>query len=178
MKKSELKSAMYVKLRDGSIREYYKGYFLGIEYKEHLYIDFYNDDLIHCKKSSLDIMEVFDKYSNVIYERKEIDWSKVPVGTKVLVSDNENNWYEHLFINYRYDEEFKFKAVDIESRQIHTWKYCELAEEPKYEVTFYDVDKKMHTYCTKNNRSCDQACGPCVTKYILDNYNVTRKDVK
>lgn len=38
--------------------------------------------------------------------------------------------------------------------------------------------KKWIRIVKKNNKSCDQACGPCVTKYILDNYDVTRKDNK
>lgn len=115
-----------------------------------------------------------------VWERNEIDWSKVPVGTKVLVSDNENNWYEHLFIDYRNDEELKFRAMDIKHKQLHNWKYCKLAEKPKDEVTFDDIDKEMKKYCDEHNESeiCSKRCDSCGMKYILDNYNVTRKDNK
>lgn len=182
MNKKDLRDGMYVKLKDGSLREYYKGYFIGVEYKEHSYIDFYDIDLKHNTSDGLDIVKVFNENKNTIWEREEeVDWSKVPVGTKVLVSDNENNWYEHLFIDYEInlnDEIIKFKAIDIKSKQIHSWKYCKLAEEPKEEVTFDDIDKKLDFYCINHNKICDQACGPCVTKNILENYNVTRKDNK
>lgn len=89
MNKSALKNGMHVKLRDGSIREYYKGYFIGVEYNELGCIDFYDIDLKHNTESELDIMKVFDEDNNTIWEREEVDWSKVPVGTKVKVSDDE-----------------------------------------------------------------------------------------
>lgn len=178
MNKSALKNGMHVKLRDGSIREYYKGYFIGVEYNELGCIDFYDIDLKHNTESELDIMEVFDEDNNTIWEREEVDWSKVPVGTKVLVSANEIDWFTSYFIKKLSPiEDTNFYVINIKG-ELNEWEYCKLAEEPKEEVTFYDVNKKMDSYCEKNNKSCDQACGPCVTKYILDNYDVTRKDNK
>lgn len=178
MNKSNLKNGMHVKLRNGSIREYYKGYFIGVEYNELGYIDFYDIDLKHNTESELDIMEVFDEDNNTIWEREEVDWSKVPVGTKVLVSANEIDWFTSYFIKKLSPiEDTNFYVINIKG-ELNEWEYCKLAEEPKEEVTFYDVNKKMDSYCEKNNKSCDQACGPCVTKYILDNYDVTRKDNK
>lgn len=184
MNKSDLKNGMHVKLRNGSIREYYKGYFIGVEYNELGYIDFYDIDLKHNTESKLDIMKVFDEDNNTIWEREEVDWSKVPIGTKVLVSNNENNWYEHLFIDYRNNEEFKFKAVDIKSRQIHNWKYCKLAEEPKEEVTVEKLETGLKQFCTKKiydyHGNCDCKYGEksCEFKWLLANYNLTRKDNK
>lgn len=178
MNKSDLKNGMHVKLRNGSIREYYKGYFIGVEYNELGYIDFYDIDLKHNTESELDIMEVFDEDNNTIWEREEVDWSKVPVGTKVLVSANEIDWFTSYFIKKLSPiEDTNFYVINIKG-ELNEWEYCKLAEEPKEEVTFYDVNKKMDSYCEKNNKSCDQACGPCVTKYILANYNLTRKDNK
>lgn len=119
-----------------------------------------------------------------IWEReREIDWSKVPVGTKVAVSDNGVNWYDAIFIDYMSNENINdgklyFKFADVKSKQVHFWNYCKLAEETKEEVTFDDIDKKLDFYCINHNKICDQACGPCVTKNILENYNVTRKDNK
>lgn len=180
MNKSDLKNGMHVKLRNGSIREYYKGYFIGVEYNELGYIDFYDIDLKHNTESKLDIMKVFDEDNNTIWEREEVDWSKVPIGTKVLVSDNENNWYEHLFIDYRNNEEFKFKAVDIKSRQIHNWKYCKLAEEPKEEVTKEELKEEYLDFMEPESYGyeCDEDEIECLTEWILDYYNVTRKDNK
>ena len=179
MNKSDLINGLVVTLRLGEECLVVGNMLIKNNFRFSMSLNSFNEDLTHKESKYSDIVKVQQLNKEcVLWERKEVDWSKVPVGTKVLVSDNENNWYKHLFINYRHDEEFKFKAVGIKSRQIHNWKYCKLAEEPKEEVTFYDVNKKMDSYCEKNNKSCDQACGPCVTKYILDNYDVTRRDVK
>lgn len=133
MQKSDLKYGIHVKLRDGSIREYYKGYFIGVEYNELGYIDFYDIDLKHNTESELDIMEVFDEDNNTIWERKEIDWSKVPIGAEILFSSDGKKYTEGLFIKKDCD---KFIICDdIENRLFSTWKYCKLAEEPKEEVT-------------------------------------------
>ena len=56
----------------------------------------------------------------------------------------------------------------------------ELAEQAKEEVTFYDIEKEMNQYCHDQNegRICQQECDTCGIKYILANYNLTRKDNK
>ena len=142
MNKSDLKNGMHVKLRNGSIREYYKGYFIGVEYNELGYIDFYDIDLKHNTESKLDIMEVFDEDNNTIWEREEVDWDKVPVGTKVLVSANEIDWFTSYFIKKLSPiEDANFYVINIKG-ELNEWEYCKLAEEPKEEVTFYDVNKK------------------------------------
>lgn len=180
MNKSALKNGMHVKLRDGSIREYYKGYFIGVEYNELGYIDFYDIDLKHNTESELDIMKVFDEDNDTIWEREEIDWSKVPVGTKVLVSANEIDWFTSYFIKKLSPiEDTNFYVINIKG-ELNEWEYCKLAEEPKEEVTFYDIEKEMNQYCHDQNedRICQQECDTCGIKYILANYNLTRKDNK
>lgn len=134
MNKSDLKDGMYVKLSDGSIREYYKGYFMGVEYNELGYIDFYDIDLKHNTESELDIMKVFDEDNNTIWERgKEVDWSKVPKDTKVLVSHDGKQWFKRYFFKYKYDMCYTFPdgrtswSVNEENGVI-AWKYCKLAE--------------------------------------------------
>ena len=178
MNKSALKNGMHVKLRDGSIREYYKGYFIGVEYNELGYIDFYDIDLKHNTESKLDIMEVFDEDNNTIWEREEVDWSKVPVGTKVKVSDDEIEWFNAYFIK-NLSPITAFYVISAEGK-LSDWSYCKLAEEPKEEVTFYDIEKGMNQYCHDQNedRICQQECDTCGIKYILANYNLTRKDNK
>ena len=178
MDKSALKNGMHVKLRDGSIREYYKGYFIGVEYNGLGYIDFYDIDLKHNTESELDIMKVFDEDNNTIWEREEVDWSKVPVGTKVLVSANEIDWFTSYFIKKLSPiEDTNFYVINIKG-ELNEWEYCKLAEEPKEEVTFYDIDKEMYQYCYDHSEMCNRKCDNCGMKYILDNYNVTRKDNK
>ncbi len=188
MKKSDLKDGMVVELRNGIIC-----IVIGekmLDSRSHQSFNDYDEDLISHKHSAFDVIKIYedkrmdclcDIYINsrlkMLWQRYEIDWSKVPVGTKVLVSDNENNWYEHLFINYIHDEEFKFKAVDIKSRQIHNWKYCKLAEE---EVTKGELKKEYLDFMEpeSNGYDCDEQEIECLTEWLLDNYNVTRRDVK
>lgn len=179
MNKSDLKDGMVVTMGGGNQCILIEGNLFKNNFTLDSTIFDYNKDLTSKKNKNYDIVKVFDiGKTKELWKREEIDWDKVPVGTKVLVSDNENNWYEYLFVDYQYNEEFEFKAIDIKSKQLHNWKYCKLAEEPKEEVTFDDIDKKLDFYCINHNKICDQACGPCVTKNILENYNVTRKDNK
>ena len=183
MNKSDLKNGMFVEYKDGTSRVYVDGG-LWTENGMTVSINDINDDLKSSILSAFDINKIF-YCGKLIWERKEIDWSKVPVGTKVLVSDNENNWYEHLFINYIHDEEFKFKAVDIKSRQIHNWKYCKLAEESKEEIEVVSIEELENKYGSFEDVNCNECryCkyekfNVCEFAWLLDNYNVTRKDNK
>lgn len=178
MNKSDLKNGMHVKLRNGSIREYYKGYFIGVEYNELGYIDFYDIDLKHNTESKLDIMKVFDEDNNTIWEREEVDWDKVPVGTIVKVSDDKIEWFNAYFIK-KSSPITAFYVISAEGK-LSDWAYCKLAEQAKEEVTFYDIEKEMNQYCDDQNedRICQQECDTCGIKYILANYNLTRKDNK
>lgn len=180
MKKNDLKNGYVVDLRVNGYRRVVLFNELlidgtgGYERASSL-IEKYRDDLTHRSDSNLDIMKVYDEDMDLIWEREEVDWSKVPVGTKVKVSDDEIEWFNVYFIKKLSPiEDTNFYVINAEGK-LSDWSYCKLAEEPKEEVTFYDVNKKMDSYCEKNNKSCDQACGPCVTKNILDNYNLTRK---
>lgn len=183
MNKSDLKNGMHVKLRNGSIREYYKGYFIGVEYNELGYIDFYDIDLKHNTESELDIMKVFDEDNNTIWERgKEVDWSKVPVGTKVKVSDDEIEWFNAYFIK-KLSPIADFHVINAEGK-LSDWSYCKLAEEPKEEVTVGKLETGLKQFCAKKiydyHGNCDCKYGEksCEFKWLLDNYNVTRKDDK
>lgn len=68
-------------------------------------------------------------------EKPEVDWSKVPVDTKIYVKDNiHNNWIKRYFARY---EEGKIYAWDsghtswIASGENYatSWKYAKLAED-------------------------------------------------
>ena len=63
-----------------------------------------------------------------------VDWSKVPVDTKVLVSDNGDTWYKRHFAKYENGSvhvfpdgrsSFTTEVSDI----IYPWKYAKLYEE-------------------------------------------------
>lgn len=178
MKKNDLKNGYVVDLRVNGYRRVVLFNELlidgtgGYERASSL-IEKYRDDLTHRSDSNLDIMKVYDEGMDLIWEREEVDWSKVPVGTIVKVSDDKIEWFNAYFIK-KSSPITAFYVISAEGK-LSDWSYCKLAEKPKEEVTFYDVNKKMDSYCEKNNKSCDQACGSCVAKYILDNYNLTRK---
>ena len=75
----------------------------------------YNDVLEHTHLSSHDIMQVYDypvnkifKYlacpknekEHLVFERNIIDWSKIPVDTRVLVSIDKKAWHKRRFSRY------------------------------------------------------------------------------
>ena len=198
MKKSDLKDGMVVELRKGTRLMLINDY-LHNEMHEYNFNN-YNEYLIHHQNVNiLDIVKVYiidisnikemfksiklkdmlaDEFLKLIWEREEIDWSKVPVGTKVLVSANEIDWFTSYFIKKLSPiEDTNFYVINIKG-ELNEWEYCKLAEEPKEEVTFYDIDKEMHQYCYDHSEMCNRKCDNCGMKYILDNYNVTRKDDK
>ena len=130
MNKSDLINGLVVTLRSGEECLVVGNMLIKNNFRFSMSLNSFNEDLTHKESKYSDIVKVQQLNKEcVLWERKEVDWSEAPVGTKVLVSDSGNNWYEHLFINYIPDEEFKFRTVGIKSRQIHNWKYCKLAEE-------------------------------------------------
>lgn len=62
-----------------------------------------------------------------------VDWSKVPVDTKVLVSDNGEYWARRYFAEYVNGEVYVFTdgrtSFTIEDDAIISWKYVKLYEE-------------------------------------------------
>lgn len=177
MNKSDLKDGMVVTIRGGQQCILIERNLFKNNFTLNSTLFDYNEDLTHKKNKNNDIVKVFDIGKlKELWKREEIDWNKVPVGTKVLVKfDYDDEYKEEIFLcSNGYGDYLTYnRTVGLQR-----WNYCKLAEQAKEEVTFYDVNKKMDSYCEKNNKSCDQACGPCVTKYILDNYDVTRKDNK
>lgn len=77
-----------------------------------------------------------------------VDWSKVSVDTKVLVSDNGNTWYKRHFAKYENGSvhvfpdgrsSFTTEVSDI----IYPWKYAKLYEEQdKLKGEVYDDKRK------------------------------------
>ena len=174
MNKSDLKDGMVVTIRGGQQCILIERNLFKNNFTLNSTLFDYNEDLTHKKNKNNDVVKVFDIGKlKELWKREEVDWSKVPVGTKVKVSDDKIEWFNAYFIK-KSSPITAFYVISAEGK-LSDWAYCKLAEQAKEEVTFYDVNKKMDSYCEKNNKSCDQACGPCVTKYILDNYDVTKK---
>ena len=144
MNKSDLKDGMIVKLRNGEKEIVFMNKLYGMYGKNLNAIDdlnSYNKDLYHTlieHGKNLDIIKV--SYDNkILWEREEIDWRNVPVGTKVLVSDCNKNWHEEYFVRYE-TQSCKFKTIN-DSNAIHNWKYCKLIENSK-EITKEELKKE------------------------------------
>lgn len=203
MQKLDLKDGMVVELRKGARFMYINNYL----YNEiHEYnISHYNNDLIHYQDIKiLDIVKVYrvdvaniknifkliklgdlltDKYLKLIWERKEIDWSKVPFGTKVICwDDNKRNAKEGKFLAYKNNTYYPFRVyIDFKDYDEEvSWKNCELVEELKEEreFTIEEIQRHYRYHCEKvgcdkcNYNSDDESCW---TIFIAQNYNVTRK---
>lgn len=63
----------------------------------------------------------------------DVDWSKVEVDTKILVSNNNKKWYRRYFAKYENDEVFAFMngTTSYTDNTCTTWKYAKLYEEGK-----------------------------------------------
>lgn len=97
--------------------------------------DFYSSD--HCDMD-------FQKWANSEYKEPEIDWSKVPVDTPVLVRDHDNYAWMHRYFckpcstmnNYNFEvflDGTTSWSVCGENKTV-VYKYCKLAREE-------DIDK-------------------------------------
>lgn len=67
-------------------------------------------------------------------EASEVDWSKIPVDTKVLVSDDGITWFNRYFSHYAYKKAFIFNNgctswTTPDSSKVTYWKYTKLAED-------------------------------------------------
>ena len=63
--------------------------------------------------------------------KEVIDWSKVPVDTKVLVSNDGKEWSRRHFAKYEYNKVYAwdYGATSYSSKHCSSWKYAKLYEE-------------------------------------------------
>ena len=70
-----------------------------------------------------------------LYDEYKIDWSKVPIDTKILVSGNGTEWFRRHFAKYKNGYVYAFcngvTSWSTEDYGITFWKYAKLAEEEK-----------------------------------------------
>lgn len=113
-------------------------YMLGNQYDENLiYRDECHDlsikKIYRPKTTSIyDMFEQCDEQT-LIWERKpKVDWSKVPVDTKILVSFNEKDWHNRYFAKYEEGFVYAFENGTTSwtnDREPFSWSYAKLAEE-------------------------------------------------
>lgn len=104
MIKADLKDGMIVEVREGyecivlhnKLLKWDEGHY----YKRITHLDNYREDLKHNRNELIDIMKVYDRDHNLIWERDETDWSKVAVDTKVIVSCLRFDTHKRYFAKY------------------------------------------------------------------------------
>ena len=191
MNKNDLKNGMFFEMRNKSKflilnNEIYLEGINLYEYSSnlHYFLVSYNDDMCSMNDNEYDIMEVFNSCNESIWKREKVDWAKVPVDTKVLVRNSKDEeWQRKHFAEYKNGKVFTYDyGTSWNTSLITTWEYAKLAEKPKKEmiVSAKDLHKAFRTMCESHPRCdcCDYnySVGTCEFKWILDNYNVTRKE--
>ena len=170
MKKSELQNLALLELRNGKRVRFVGNTFIA-EDLEVLGEDFFDEDLLQTYGGTEeDIIKVYDDEggqinATPIWERQEIGWDKVPVGTKVSVRNSNNeNWKARCFYKSHRED---FYVIDEGLFRIEKYKLCKLAEEPVTAKELYDLRPcKDDRYCCYNDT---QECSECVLDKVLDN---------
>jgi hypothetical protein len=79
-----------------------------------------------------DIEDIYNFYSLLYGNYEEIiQWDKVDVDTKILVSETGNNWERRYFAKYEYNKVYvwDYGATSYSCNHCSTWKYAKLYEE-------------------------------------------------
>lgn len=158
MKRSDLKDYMVVESKDGELRMVLGNRLLSK--RGYLPLSSFNDKLEYI--SGAEDMKINKVYEinkdecisihdllnvdnlNLIWERvKEIDWSKVPFGTKVIVTDNKVTLNEEcgkymMFVGYEPKlEEYPFIVVYSEKDYVSSYAYCMIDPEQEIKEDWY-----------------------------------------
>lgn len=176
MKRSQLTDGLQIILRndggDGDI-ELRKGHLLDYKNKTITSLLDYNEDLTHKKDKDLDIVKII-KGTDTIWNRMELDWTQIPVGTPVLVSNNGEDWVQKYFVR---KSRTSYVTID-KFKKLAYWKYCRLTQE-SFAFTYHIAKREFKMYCDSFNDSCDNCkysdIIDCEGQFIDDNFNITRK---
>lgn len=195
MKISDLKNGMMLYTRSNN-KKYYivvneyiysgcKGCNLTIECTLQNFIKKYDDDFnyTYCNNKDKDIIKILDITGKPIWTRT--DWSEVPIDTKVLVKDyDNNNWIKRHYAGYD-EEKDLFKAftdggTSWTTKDTTEWLQCKLEdEEDNKEVSADEINKEFSEFCQKSFPHCRNykydMDNLCKIKWILDTYNLTKK---
>lgn len=198
MKKVDLKNGMSFETKEGNIyfiiqeNLYRRTKQLSLEpsgsFKTHVEDEYYND-LRHKTDYNKNIMKVYDRDGNQVWSR--IDWSKVPIDTKVLVRDGYNDeWFKRHYAGYN-EEKNLFKTFDCgltswTTNNTTNWTQCKLEGEEdnkeklkQKEMSAYDLSKEFDKFCKKSFPHCRncryEMDNLCKIRWILDTYNLTKK---
>lgn len=197
MKLEDLKNGMSYKNRDDEIfyiindKVFVKADIITLRYHRELYqeLEYYDEDFKWSSNKKYDIMKVYDADNKLIWEREEIDWSKIPVDTEVLVRNSQDQeWECRYFAKYENGKIYTFvygatswSSWGIgEPSSVIPWDEAKLVEAPKNKVTVEELQDSYDDICLKYDGSCShceykESKEDCQFHWLLDNYNVSRK---
>lgn len=151
------------------------------------FLEDYENNLTSKHLSSLNIVKIFDNGGKMIWNIDQIDWSKVPVDTKVLVKNSENGeWEKRYFAGFINGEVTAFvngktswSTLNPNNPILASWKYAKLAL--KETTTNKEIDDEFKAHCHKihcsecdyepsRNKKCD-----CRFNWLVNNYNLYKK---
>lgn len=195
MRLEDLKNGMSYKNRDDEIfyiindKVFVKADIITLRYHRELYqeLEYYDEDFKWSNNKKWDIMEIYDCDNKLIWKREEIDWSKIPVDTKVLVKNDENGeWNKRYFAGFINGEVTTFSngmtswsTSRSNNPILVSWKYAKLVENKKVKnENIEDIENQFAEYC--KGKRCATECGyygslSCILAWVLDNYNVSPK---
>lgn len=195
MRLEDLKNGMSYKNRDDEIfyiindKVFVKADIITLRYHRELYqeLEYYDEDFKWSSNKKWDIMEIYDCDNKLIWKREEIDWSKIPVDTKVLVKNGENGeWNKRYFAGFINGEVTTFSngmtswsTSRSNNPILVSWKYAKLVENKKVKnENIEDIENQFAEYC--KGKRCATECGyygslSCILAWVLDNYNVSPK---
>lgn len=142
MKKVDLKCGMIVKIRRGEFglvtesKILFKTTYVylssltdNLKIKDRDDLDIvkvYNSRAIFCLR---DLMDIKERDLDLVWEREyEINWTRVPIGTRVMVSDNKHyGFIEMVFIGYEPRlEKYPFIVANSMDDSVTSFKYCKV----------------------------------------------------
>ena len=195
MKLKDLKNGMSYKNRDDEIfyiindKVFVKADVITLHYLRELYQElvYYDEDFKWSSNKKWDIMEIYDCDNKLIWKRKEVDWSKIPVDTKVLVKNSQDQeWERRYFAKYEDGKVYAFmNGVTSWSMSawgdIAPWEEAKLVEDKKMEnIDIEKINNQYEKYCKSRGCPICKYYGKlsCRFAWLLDNYNVTpRKEI-
>ena len=154
------------------------------------FIQYHYDDKLLCSfDKNDDIVAICDVDGKQIWSR--VDWSKVPVDTKVLVRDSDNaKWTKRHYACFDKEKDlfraFTDGGTSWTTKDTTGWIQCKLDSEEdnkekleQKEISAYDLDKEFGEFCQKSFPDCRNCKydmdNLCKIKWILDTYNLTKK---
>lgn len=152
MRLKDLKSGMEVKMRGGSTWFVLRDRLVMKNFQNSIPKHLYTDELIYKDRENenLDIVSVISENGVILWIRDEVDWSKVPINTKVIVSDCGEHWLEGYFYSYAignknntiYTFNEPVTPYNLYSNKEVGWNFAKLYDEEnasKYNIEYKEV---------------------------------------